>query len=73
MKKVSGGVVRKTGMDAVKTGTKAAAVVGGLSYGIEKGIEAYTGMSKKDTENMSTTMDTYNDIYGDKDPFDTWD
>ena len=73
MTKVSGGLPTRTGMDAVKTGTKAAAVVGGLSYGIEKGIEAYTGMSKKDTENMSTTMDTYNDIYGDKDPFDTWD
>lgn len=68
-----GFVTRKTGMDAVKTGTKAAAVVGGLSYGIEKGMEAYTGISKKDSENMSKTMTTYDELYGDKDPFDTWD
>jgi len=31
-----GFVVRKTGKEAIKTGAKAAAVVGGLSYGIEK-------------------------------------
>ena len=34
-KKVSGGLPKRTGMDAVKTGAKAAAVVGGLSYGID--------------------------------------
>lgn len=67
-----GFVTRKTGMDAVKTGAKAAAVVGGLNYGIEKGMEAYTGMSKKEAENMSGTMDAYKRAYGDTDPFDTW-
>ena len=50
MKKVSGGVVRKTGMDAVKTGTKAAAVVGGISYGIDAYRRSKDGDTPTDDE-----------------------
>lgn len=56
----------------VVRGSKAAAVAGGTMYGIEKGVEAYTGVSAKDAENFAQTMKVYDDIYGDEDPFDTW-
>jgi len=35
-------------------------------------VEAYTGVSIKDTEAMGKTMQTYDEIYGDTDPFDNW-
>lgn len=56
-----------------KRGATSAAVAGGLVYGMEKGVEAYTGIPAKDQENIMGTMKVYQDIYGDTDPFDTWD
>ena len=67
-----GFVARKTGKEAFKTGLKAGGATTAVTYGIEKGIEAYTGMSIEDMENMSKTMDTYNDMYG-ATTFDTFD
>jgi len=63
----------KTGKEFLKKGAVAGGIAGGLSYGIEKGVEMYTGHSVKDMENFEKTMDNYNELYGDTDPFDTWD
>lgn len=35
--------------------------------------EIFENMSEEQIENFTKTIDTYNDLYGDKDPFDTWD
>lgn len=56
-----------------KRGATSAAVAGGLVYGMEKGVEVYTGIPAKNQENIMGTMKVYQDIYGDTDPFDTWD
>ena len=63
----------KTGKEFMKKAAVAGGTAAGLSYGIEKGVEMYTGHSVKDMENFEKTMKTYDDIYGDTDPFDTWD
>jgi len=72
VKKIFPDPVKLTGKQKLKRGAKAGGLAVGLTYGIEKGVEAYTGVSIKDTEAMSKTMQTYDEIYGDTDPFDNW-
>ena len=62
-----------TRAEKAKRGATAAGIAGGLIYGIDKGVEMYTGHSLEDMENFEKTMDNYNKLYGDTDPFDTWD
>ena len=61
-----------TAKEKVIRGASAGVTSAGTAYGFEKGFEALTGVSIKDAENFNQTMNVYNDIYGDKDPFDTW-
>ena len=72
VKKIFPDPVKLTGKQKLKRGAKAGGIAVGLTYGIEKGVEAYTGVSIKDTEAMGKTMQTYDEIYGDTDPFDNW-
>lgn len=62
------------GKEAVKRGVKSAAAVGGVTYGIEKGVEAWTGYSPEQLEVINKNMEAYQNVinttYGGKDPFD---
>ena len=59
-----------TAKQKLSRGVKAGTTAGALIYGIEKGVEAYTGVSAEDAENFEKTMQVYDELYDDKDPFD---